>query len=72
MEKQTNILLVKSAVGKTKAATHDLPSVGHSYGKKNVPDAYNCGSLLQSWNNHQKTVIENQVQDYRKVNKGNN
>ena len=69
MEKQTNVLLVKTAVGKSKPATHDLPSQGHSYGKKNIADRFNAGNLLSSWNDHTETLVENSMQDYRKVNK---
>ena len=69
MEKQTNVLLVKTGVGQSKPATHDLPSQGHIYGKKNIADKFNAGSLVSSWNDHTQTVVENQIQDYRKVNK---
>ena len=51
MEPQSNPLLVRPQVGKSRPPTFDLPTQ-HTYGKKNIKDPFGAGSLVSDWNEH--------------------
>lgn len=64
-----NHLLMRSDVGTTRAPTHDLPALGHTYGKANAKDQYGAGSLLSSWHTHTATEAQNNDRDFNKMQK---
>ena len=60
---------MKGSLGKAKPFTHKLPPINHVYGKLNKADPFNAASLLSSWDNHSRSVVEIKTQDFKAVNR---
>lgn len=66
----TNPLLARDDVGKSKPTCYNLPDEHFAYGRPDNPDFEGAREVTMQWVSHTpRPRIEEQVQDFRKINK---
>merc|ERR1711871_1080349 len=70
LERPTNLMLVRSELGKTKRSTFDLPAdANHAYGVPLRRDEEGCGKVISSWKTHGGSRITELGTNFAAVNK---
>ena len=70
LERPSNLMLVRSELGKSKRSTYDLPTdPGHAYGVPLRRDEEGCGVVISSWKNHDGKRITELGTNFAAVNR---
>lgn len=65
----SNYMLVKDDVGKSKPSTRDLPQFGYTYGKPPPAGEEGVGALTSKWQFHSDSRKGKLDKDFKKLNK---